>query len=198
MRNQVKNFLHRLLRFACRRQRRGLLLFLIVALLSSSLLETAWGANEFLFTFENADVHAVLKKASELTGMTFLFDPEQVKGKITILPAKKVSPEEALQLLQSALTLHGYALVSEKGVGRVVPAAQAAALAKYTVEVVPLNYARAEEVAYTLAALAPPGVTIVPYYPTNSLLIAGNPEAVAELLGTIKGKEEKPAEKQGD
>ena len=48
------------------------------------------------------------------------------------------------------------------------------------------------------SALAPPGVTIVPYYPTNSLLIAGNPEAVAELLGTIKGKEEKPAEKQGD
>ena len=194
----MKKFLHRLLRFACRRQRRGLLLFLIVALLSSSLLATAWGANEFLFTFENADVHAVLKKASELTGMTFLFDPEQVKGKITILPAKKVSPEEALQLLQSALALRGYALVSEKGVVRVVPAAQAAALAKYTVEVVPLNYARAEDLAYTLAALAPPGVTIVPYYPTNSLLIAGNPEAVAELLGTIKGKEEKPAEKQGD
>ena len=80
---------------------------------------------------------------------------KQVKGKITILPAKKVSPEEALQLLQSALALRGYALVSEKGVVRVVPAAQAAALAKYTVEVVPLNYARAEEVAYTLAALAP-------------------------------------------
>lgn len=171
-----------------------MLFFLTVALLPLSLLGTVQ-ADEVSFSFENADVHTVIKKASELTGMTFIFDPEQVKGKITILSPKKVSPEEALQLLQSALALRGYTLIEEKGIARIIPAEQAAYMARETTEVVPLNYAKAEEVAYTLAYGTPYGVTILPYYPTNSLIISGSPEAVEELIGVIKGREEKSEEK---
>lgn len=160
-------------------------------------LGAAWATNEVDFTFENAELHTVIKKVGELTGMTFLFDPEQVKGKISILSPKKVSREEVLPLLQSALALRGYTLLSEKGIARIVPAERAAHLVKETITVVPLKYARAEEVAYTLAWIAPPGVRISPYYPTNSLIISGNPEAVEELIGAIQGKEEKP-EKQDD
>jgi general secretion pathway protein D len=174
----------------------GVVLLLLAASLPSSPPRVAW-AEEVPFTFENAEVHTVIKKASELTGMTFLFDPEQVKGKITILSPKKVSPEEALQLLQSALALRGYTLIEEKGIARIVPAEQAAYVARETIEVIPLNHAKAEELAYALAYGAPYGVTIFPYYPTNSLIISGNPEAVEELIGIIRGKEEKP-EEQGD
>jgi hypothetical protein len=41
------------------------------------------------------------------------------------------------------------------------------------IKVVPLTYARAGEVAYTLSLVAPPRVRIVPYYPTNTLVISG-------------------------
>ncbi len=153
-------------------------------------LEAAWATNEVAFTFENQDIQAVIKKVGELTRTTFLFDPEQVKGKITLLSPKKVSPEQALKLLQSALALHGYTLVKKEEGTWIVPAEKAIQLATI-IEVVPLKYARAEEVADTLSWLAPPGVRIVPYYPTNSLIISGNPEAVKELIGVLGGQEKK-------
>jgi general secretion pathway protein D len=151
-------------------------------------LEAAWATNEVAFTFENADIQTVIKKIGELTGITFLFNPEQVKGKISLLPPKKVSPEEALKLLQSALALHGYALLKKEGGTWIVPAEKAIQLATI-IEVVPLKYARADEVADTLSWIAPSGVRIAPYYPTNSLIISGNPEAVEKLIGVLRGKE---------
>lgn len=153
-------------------------------------LEAAWATKEIAFTFENTDIQTVIKKVGEFTGATFLFDPEQVKGKITLLSPKKVSPEEALKLLQSALALHGYTLLKKAESLWIVPAAQAAQTAT-TIEVVPLNYARADEVAYTLSWIAPPGVQVIPYSPTNSIIISGNPEAVEQLLGILRRKEKK-------
>ena len=49
--------------------------------------------------------------------------------------------------------------------------------ASFTIKVVPLTYARAGEVAYAPSWVAPPSVRIVPYYPTNSLIISGHPAA---------------------
>jgi type II secretory pathway component GspD/PulD (secretin) len=54
------------------------------------------------------------------------------------------------------------------------------------IKVVPLTYARASELAYTLSLVAPPRVRIVPYNPTNSLVISGPPEAVEQLIDIIK------------
>jgi type II secretory pathway component GspD/PulD (secretin) len=54
------------------------------------------------------------------------------------------------------------------------------------IKVVPLTYARAGELAYTLSLIAPPRVRIVPYYPTNSLIISGPPAAVEQLVDIIK------------
>jgi type II secretory pathway component GspD/PulD (secretin) len=77
----------------------GVSLFLFGARLP---FEVAW-AQEAAFGFENAELNAVIKKVSELTGLTFIFNPEEIKGKVTILSSRKVSSEEALRLLQSAL-----------------------------------------------------------------------------------------------
>ena len=50
------------------------------------------------------------------------------------------------------------------------------------IKVVPLAYARAGEVAFTLSLVAQPPLRIVPYYPTNSLVISGPPAAVKQLI----------------
>ena len=55
-----------------------------------------------------------------------------------------------------------------------------------TIEVVPLTYARAGELAYTLSLVALPRVRIVPYYETNSLIIAGPRTSVERLINIIK------------
>jgi Bacterial type II/III secretion system short domain len=54
------------------------------------------------------------------------------------------------------------------------------------IKVVPLSYAHAGELAYTLALVAPSCVRIAPYYPTNSLVIAGPPSVVEQLIEIIK------------
>ena len=55
-----------------------------------------------------------------------------------------------------------------------------------TIEVVPLTYARASELAYTLSLVALPRVRIVPYYATNSLIISGPRTSVEQLINIIK------------
>jgi general secretion pathway protein D len=137
------------------------------------------------FTFENADIQTVVAQVARLTGIPFVFDPKRVTGKITLLSPKSVSPTEALELLKSALAMHGYALVRRAEATWIVPA-QPAAAEGFTIRVLPLTYAHAGELAYTLSRIAPPSIRIVPHYPTNSLIISGHPAAVEELIGTVK------------
>jgi type II secretory pathway component GspD/PulD (secretin) len=54
------------------------------------------------------------------------------------------------------------------------------------IKVVPLAYARAGELAYTLSQVAQPPLRLVPYYPTNSLIISGPRTSVEELINIIK------------
>jgi hypothetical protein len=85
--------------------------------------------------------------------------------------------------------LHGYRLVSTAGGIWIVPAERLAP-ELVTVRLVTLEYALAgvgwREVAYALWWVAPPEVRIVPYYPTNSLIISGPPAAVEKLIDIIK------------
>jgi type II secretory pathway component GspD/PulD (secretin) len=87
---------------------------------------------------ENVDVQTVVKQVAALTGITFLFDPEQVRGKITVLSPKDVSRREALDLLKSALALHGYTLLSRAEATWIVPAHRVPSDA-FTIKVVGLG-----------------------------------------------------------
>src|SRR5262245_20552274 len=106
----------------------------------------AWAGSSAVFNFQNAEIATVIKEVGELTGTTFLFDPERVKGRITLLAPKPVSPAEALELLKSALDLHGYMLVRGAEATWIVPARRQAHEA-VRIKVIPLQYARAEELA---------------------------------------------------
>jgi hypothetical protein len=88
-------------------------------------------------------------------------------------------------LLRSALALHGYTLHSRPEATWIVPT-EGVPPEVFIVKVVPLDHARAGELAYTLSWVAPPSVRIVPYYPTNSLIISEPPAAVEMLVDLIK------------
>ncbi len=139
------------------------------------------------FAFENEDLSTVIRAVSAVTEMTILFDPTQVTGKLTLFAPRPVPPAEAIQLLTAALALHGYTLSQQAaGIWTITPAQPGSQAS--TVAVVPLQYARAEEIAYTLSQIAPPGVKVAPYPPTNSVLIAGPPQAVAALAAPLSQK----------
>ena len=158
---------------------------LLLCLLFVFEADTALAASSGPFTFENADIQTVVKQVATLTGITFLFDPEQVKGKITLLSPKNVSPTEMPRAPEVRSRLTRLVLLGRDEGTWIVPAERVAHEA-FTVKVVPLKYAGAGEMAYTLSWVAPPSVRIAPHYPTNSLIISGHPAAVEELVDIIK------------
>jgi general secretion pathway protein D len=57
---------------------------------------------EVLLNFQAADIQAVVKAISQMTGRNFLLDP-RVKGQVTIISVKPVSTAAAYQIFLSAL-----------------------------------------------------------------------------------------------
>ena len=64
-----------------------------------------------LFNFQEADITAVIKTVSQLTGKNFLLDP-RVKGKVSIISAKPVSKKAAYQIFLSALKAQGFTIAN--------------------------------------------------------------------------------------
>ena len=71
-------------------------------------------------SFVNADIPSVVKTIGGHTGKTFIIDP-RVTGTMNIISQTPVSKEIAYQILLSALRVHGYAAIEERGVVKVVP-----------------------------------------------------------------------------
>ena len=158
---------------------------LSLALVLAAEPASASGGDRVRLAFENADIQAVIAEVARLTGTTFLFDPARVKGKITVLAAGDVSPAQALKLLRSALALHGHVLVARPEGTWIVPAHEVAGPG-FVVRVIRLTYADADDVAFTLGWVAPPGVRIVPFHPTNSIVISGHTAGVERMLDMFR------------
>ena len=75
--------------------------------------------DEILINFDDAELQQVINTISRLTNENFLIDPS-VKGRVTVVAPRPVPKAEALQVLQSILELHGYALVPGENVYKVV------------------------------------------------------------------------------
>jgi type II secretory pathway component GspD/PulD (secretin) len=68
----------------------------------------------FLLNFQNADIDAVLRFFSEMTGQVFI-KSEAVRGFITVTAPGSVTQAEALDILRVVLDLRGFALVPGPG-----------------------------------------------------------------------------------
>jgi type II secretory pathway component GspD/PulD (secretin) len=91
-----------------------------------------------------------------------------------------------MQLLGLAAILAAFAIPLVAEAQPTPPTAPCESVEAVTIKVVPLTYARAGELAYTLSLVALPRVRIVPYYSTNSLIISGPRTSVEQLLNIIK------------
>ena len=81
-------------------------------------------AEPVTLNFVNAEIDAVAKAISQMTGRNFLLDP-RVKGTINIVSSGPIPREEVYAVFLSALRLHGLAAVEARGVTKIVPEADA-------------------------------------------------------------------------
>lgn len=73
---------------------------------------------------KDADIRTLIEWVAGQTGKNIVIDP-RVKGQVTVVTSEPIEPEDMNQLLSSVLSVHGYALIKENNIYKVVPEADA-------------------------------------------------------------------------
>ena len=149
--------------------------------------------------FVNADIHAVVKAVSEMTGRNFLMDP-RVQGTVNIVAPRPVPRNMVFPILLSALRVQGFAAVGgDLGYVNIVPESDAKFYAgardarhargdQVVTEVFQLSHESAQSVVQTLRPLVTPNNVINAFPATNSIVItdyASNLERLRKVIATV-------------
>jgi general secretion pathway protein D len=149
--------------------------------------------------FVNADIHAVVKAVSEMTGRNFLIDP-RVQGTVNIIAPRPVPRNMVFPILLSALRVQGFAAVGgDLGYVNIVPESDAKFYAgardarrargdQVVTEVFQLSHESAQAVVQTLRPLVTPNNVINAFPATNSIVItdyASNLERLRKVISTV-------------
>ncbi len=153
---------------------------------------------EMLFNFQDADIQAVVKTISQISGRNFLLDP-RVKGKVTIISAKPVAKEAAYEIFVSALKAQGFSAVEGPGgIVKIVPEAEAKLNTgvssgpyarnsdQWSTHVVVVQHASAPQLVPMLRPLMSPTALLSVYAPGNVLVITDTAASIRNVLKVIE------------
>jgi general secretion pathway protein D len=153
---------------------------------------------EMMFNFQEADIQAVVKTVSQITGKNFLLDP-RVKGKITIISTQPVSKNAIYQIFLASLKAQGYtAIDSASGFIKLVPLGDAKQSAKVTTGVAPrpgeqtithvvtVQHGSAAQIVPLLRPLMAPTSQLSVYPPANTLIITDYADNIGNLLHIVE------------
>ncbi|MDH3513772.1 MAG: type II secretion system protein GspD, partial [Gammaproteobacteria bacterium] len=153
---------------------------------------------EMMFNFQDADIQAVVKTVSQITGKNFLLDP-RVKGKLTIISTQPVSKNAIYQIFLASLKAQGYTAVdSASGFIKLVPLGDAKQNADVTTGIMPrpgeqtithvitVQYSSAAQLVPLLRPLMAPTSQLSVYPPANSLIITDYADNIRNLLRIVE------------
>ncbi len=153
---------------------------------------------QMLFNFQDADIQAVVKTISQISGRNFLLDP-RVKGKITIISAKPVAKEAAYEIFISALKAQGFTAVEGPGgIVKIVPEAEAKLSTgvrsgpyarnsdQWSTHVVVVQHASAPQLVPMLRPLMSPTALLSVYASGNVLVITDTAASIRNVLKVIE------------
>ncbi|MDR0250563.1 MAG: type II secretion system secretin GspD [Burkholderiales bacterium] len=170
------------------------------ALLTALPVMAQNGNDEVTLNFVNADIEAVVRTVSEITGRNFIIDPK-VKGTVNIISTQPVSRDLVYPTLLSALRLQGIAAVEGEGVTRIVPETDAkqyggsgkAGGDQLITKVIPLRYESATPMVGILRPLVPPSNSVLAFPGSNALVITDYAENMKRLERIIVSLDQPPA-----
>jgi general secretion pathway protein D len=158
---------------------------------------TRVNSNEVLLNFQAADIQAVVKAVSQMTGRNFLLDP-RVKGQVTIISAKPVPRSAAYEIFLSALKAQGFTAVDgPSGLVRVIPIAEGRQGAqvqegvprggeRVTTHVAILQNISPTQMVPLLRPLMSPTSQLSAHEPTNALIITDYADNIRRLLAVVE------------
>lgn len=166
----------------------------------SVALATVAEGGDITLNFVDADVREVLKATlGGILGVNYTVGPE-VQGAVTVQSARPVPRTALLSTLETILRMHGFAMVREGAVYRVQalqsamrgnPAVRvgmkgAAEGEAYGIQVVPLYYVNATQMAEALRPLAPEGGVLYVDEQRNLVMLGGTRYELASLLEAVE------------
>src|SRR3989475_79285 len=156
-------------------------------------------AGEVVLNFQGADLQAVVKAMSQMTGRNMLIDP-RVRGQVTIVSARPMSVAAGYQIFLSALKTQGFTAVEGPGDAvRIIPVAEAKAAApvneqdgpprggeQVVTHVVIGQHVAVAQLQNVLRPLMSPTSQLSVYDPANALIITDYADNVRRLLRIIE------------
>lgn len=153
---------------------------------------------EMMFNFQEADIQAVVKTVSQITGKNFLLDP-RVKGKLTIISTQPVSKKAIYQIFLASLKAQGYTAVdSASGFIKLVPIGDAKQNADVSSGVMPrpgeqtithvitVQHSSASQLVPLLRPLMAPTSQLSVYPPSNTLIVTDYADNIRNLLRIVE------------
>lgn len=150
--------------------------------------------------FTDTDITAVINAVAEMTGRNFIIDP-RVKGKVTVISTRSLTPDAVFEVFLSLLKVHGFAAIPGDHVTKIVPDVNAKQDAvpnlapgaggegdAFVTQVVPIQHVDAAQLVPILRPLVPQRGHLAAYPPSNVLIISdsvGNIARIADIISRI-------------
>jgi general secretion pathway protein D len=150
--------------------------------------------------FEQADLTEFLRVVFDtILQENYYIDP-QVRGSVTLHTSRPITREAVIPILETVLEGNGAAILSDDGVFKIVPIANAEGASGspaigrfassrsvgYGIQVVPLEHVAAAEIRDILAPLVPAGSSLRVDETRNVLILSGPRYRIDEMLATIR------------
>jgi len=160
--------------------------------------QPAAGERYITIDFDNVDINLLIKYISELTGKNFIVDPT-VQGNVTIISPTKISENDAYQVFESVLEIHGFTTVPSGSVIKILPSAEARSQNIETIQaggktepedrivtqLIPLEYTTPIEMQKVLQPLVSKSSVVIPHTQSGMLIITETMSNIKRLMTII-------------
>jgi len=147
---------------------------------------------------KEADIQVLIATVSEITGKNFIIGPN-VSGKVTVVSARPMKPDEIYDVFLSVLRVHGYAAIQSGSMIKIVPEAMAQQDGtggldgtrghesdELITQIVPVKHISATELVPILRPLMPQGAQLIAHSGSNSLVISDRAGNVGRIVSIIQ------------
>ncbi len=151
-------------------------------------------AGKLVLNMRDADIRSMVQWVADVTGKNLIVHKD-VQGKVTVLSAEPVTPEQAYQVFLSALEVNGFAAVESGGAIKIVPQAMANSSSpqvshgvggETVITVIRAKNVPASQLATNLRPLVPQAGMLTAYPETNSLIVASSATNVQRINELVK------------
>ncbi|MCF8037758.1 MAG: type II secretion system secretin GspD [Desulfohalobiaceae bacterium] len=181
-------------------------LFVLCGFASAPAAENNENQKMVNMDFDQVDLKVFIKFISKLTGKNFVVD-EKVQGKVTILSPSPISVPEAYKVFESVLEVNGFTTVPAGEVIKIVRTVESrqknvqtrkkvdfpASLDERVItQIIPLDYASANQLRKILVPMVSKQGLLVGYQPTEMLILIDYETNVNRLYQIIEAVDVKP------